>query len=51
VLGHEVELPLVRHYDGDLAIDDDSGVLSPLKIQANLVAGRLHRDPDLVGAV
>jgi hypothetical protein len=39
----------VRHYDRDLAIADDPGVLSPLRIQANLVAVRLHRDRDLVG--
>ena len=48
VLGQEVELPLVRHYDRDLAIADDLAFLSPLRSQANLVAGRLHRGRDLV---
>ena len=40
MLGQEIELPLVRHDNRDLAIADDPGVLPPLRIQANLVADR-----------
>jgi hypothetical protein len=49
VLRQEVELPLVRHDHEHMAFPDDPRVLPALRIQANLVLGRLHRDRDLVG--
>ena len=48
VLGEQIELPLIGHDHQDLALADDARVLPPLRIHANLVVDRLHRDRDLV---
>ena len=42
------EVPLIGHDHEHLALADDPRVFPPLRIQANFVSDRLHRDRDLV---